>query len=103
MKGLLFSNQAKEFFSGGGCRFVGSREDFLREVAFFVVEGDDFLLDGVFGDETIDGYGLGLADAVCAVGSLVFDGWIPPWVEEDDKIGACEIEAESARLEADET
>jgi hypothetical protein len=66
------------------------------------VEGEDALFDGVGGDEAVDGDGAVLADAVCAVGGLLFDGGVPPGVEEDDVVGGGEVEAEAAGLEGDE-
>ena len=44
----------------------------------------------------------GLADAVGAVDGLVFDGGIPPRIEEDDVAGGGEIQAEAAGLQRDE-
>ncbi len=61
-----------------------------------------FLFDGVAGDQPIDGDGAGLADAVGAVGGLVFGGGVPPGVEMDDVVGPGQVEAGAARFEGDE-
>ena len=66
------------------------------------MEVDDHVLDGVVGDESVDGDGSALSDAVSAVGGLVFDSWVPPGVEDDDVVGLGEVESESAGAEADE-
>ena len=49
---------------------------------------------GVLRDGQADLHGLFLADAIDAVGALVFDGGIPPAVEVDDVIGRRKREAE---------
>jgi len=51
-----------------------------------MVQFDDLLFDGVGGDESIDGDGAGLADAVGAVGGLIFHGGVPPGVHVDDVV-----------------
>ena len=63
---------------------------------------EDLLFDGATGDELVDHDGLGLADAMGAVGGLGFDLWVPPRVEVDDNVGADEVEAGAAGFEADE-
>ena len=58
-----------EFGGGGG--IIG--EDAVVEGAFFLLQGKDFLFDGAAGDEFVDEDGIFLADAVGAVGGLVFE------------------------------
>ena len=43
-----------------------------------------------------------LADAVGAVDGLRLRGGIPPWIQQEDVVGSREIEADTARLQADE-
>jgi hypothetical protein len=62
----------------------------------------DAVLDGAGADEFVDEDGFVLADAVSAVGRLVFGGGIPPWVEVDDAVGGGEVEAGAAGFEGDE-
>jgi hypothetical protein len=61
---------------------------------------DDLLLDRVLGDQTVNGNGSRLADAVRAIGGLALDGRVPPRVEVNDVVGGSEIEPEAACLEA---
>jgi hypothetical protein len=51
---------------------------------------------------SLNEHGLGLAEAVGAVGGLVFDGGVPPRVVVDHRVGGGEVEADAAGLEADE-
>lgn len=44
------------------------------------LEFEDTVLDGAAADEFVDENGLGLADAVGAIGRLVFGGRVPPGV-----------------------
>ena len=66
------------------------------------MESYDFLLNGVFADEVVDGDGLILTYTVSTVGGLLLDGGVPPWVEMEDIVRPCEIEAEASSLETDE-
>ena len=66
------------------------------------LELEDAVLDGAAADELVDEDGLGLADAVGAVGGLVFRGGIPPRVVVDDGVRSGEIEAGAAGFEGDE-
>lgn len=87
---------------GGEVGGVGGGEGFVEgfgEVFFGGLEVDDFLFDGIAGEEAEDGDGFGLADAVGAVGGLGFGGGVPPWVEMDDDVGGGEVEAVSAGFE----
>lgn len=85
--------------SGGG-GVVG--KDTVVEGTFLLLEVEDFLFDGLPGDEFIDEDGVFLSDAVGAIGGLAFEGRIPPWVEVDDGIGGGEVEAGAAGAEGDE-
>ena len=67
-----------------------------------MLELQDFFLDGAFGDQAVGEDVAGLADAVGAVDGLGFDGGVPPGVEQEDVVGAGEVEAEAAGLEADQ-
>ena len=77
-------------------------DDGVGEVAFGLLELQDFFLDGAFGDEAVGEDVADLADAVGAVDGLGFDGGVPPGVEEEDVVGAGEVEAEAAGFEGDE-
>lgn len=99
---LCLFDEGQHFLGGHLVAHVGAFEERVGQGAFGVVEAEDFLFDGVLGDEVIDGDLLLLADAVGAVGGLLFDGRIPPGVKVDDVVGPREVEAEAARLERDE-
>jgi hypothetical protein len=51
---------------------------------------------------SLDEHRLGLAEAVGAVGGLVFDGRVPPRVVVDHRVGGGEVEADAAGLQADQ-
>jgi hypothetical protein len=70
-------------FEGRG--FVG--EEGFDEGGFVLLEFEDAVFDGAAADEFVDEDGFGLADAVGAVGGLVFGGGVPPGVVVDD--GVC--------------
>ena len=70
-------------FEAGG--FLG--EQGLDEGGLVFLEFEDAVLDGAAADELVDEDGLGLADAVGAVGGLVFGGGVPPGVVVDDGVG----------------
>ena len=57
---------------------------------------------GVAGHQPVNGHGALLADAVGAVGGLVLHCRVPPGVHVDDIVGGGEVEARTARLEADQ-
>ena len=77
-------------------------DDGVGEVAFGLLELQDFFLDGIAGDEAVGEDVADLADAVGAVDGLGFDGGVPPGVEEEDVVGAGEVEAQAAGFERDE-
>jgi len=74
----------------------------IGEGGFVLLQGQDFLLHGVGGDEAVGDDGLGLADAVRAVDGLRLDGGIPPRVAEDDVTRGGEIEAGAGGFEREE-
>jgi hypothetical protein len=57
------------------------------------LEIENAILDGPAADEFVDKDGHGLADAVVAVGGLVFGSGHPPRVVVDDRVWGCEVEA----------
>ena len=81
---------------------VGAFEEARDKVALGSVELEDLFFDRVLGHEAIDRDGAGLADAVGAVGRLIFDGGVPPRVEVDHVVGSGQVEARAARFERDQ-
>ena len=71
-------------------------DDGFGQVRFLGEQAVDALFDGADGDEFVDLYFALLADAVGAVGGLVFDGGVPPAVEMEHVAGGGQIEAEPA-------
>ena len=67
-----------------------------------LLEFEDAVFDGAAADEFVDEDGFGLADAVGAVGGLVFGGGVPPGVVVDDGVCGGEVEAGAAGFEGDE-
>ena len=74
----------------------------LARSRFVLVQLDDLFFDGVARHQPVDGHRALLADAVGAVGGLVFDGRVPPRVHVDHVVGGGQVEAQAAGLEADQ-
>jgi hypothetical protein len=81
------------------CQRASSTMAVTARAALALLEFEDAVLDGVLGDEAVDEHGAVLADAVGAVGGLIFDGGVPPGVEQEDVVGGGEVEAGAAGLE----
>ena len=71
-------------------------------MGFLLLELVDAVLHGAGADELVDEDGLVLADAVGAVGGLIFGSGIPPGIKMDDAVGGGEVEAGPAGFEGDE-
>ena len=70
------------------------------ELAFLFVQGQYGLLDGFLRDHADDSNGTILADALDAVGGLIFDGGVPPPRVEVNDVGcAGRVEAGAARAQ----
>ena len=74
----------------------------VRQRPLAVEQCRDPLLDRAPGDHPVHLDRLGLADPVGAVGGLLLDGRVPPAVDVDHVVGAGEVEAGAARLEAEQ-
>src|SRR6185436_16107230 len=77
-------------------------QEAVGQLLLAALEREHALLDGAGGDELVDEDRAGLADPVSAVGGLSLGGGVPPGVVVDHGVGAGEVEAGTARLEADE-
>jgi hypothetical protein len=64
-------------------------EQRLDESSLVFLQLDDAFLDGAAADEFVNEDRLVLADAVGAVGGLVFGGGVPPRVVMNDRISGC--------------
>ena len=73
-----------------------------EQVTFALLEGHDFLLDGIHRHHAVDVHGLGLSDAMGPVHGLVLGRGIPPRVEHEDVIGLGQGESESTGLQGDQ-
>ena len=77
-------------------------EDRVGEVALLCWSAEHALLDAARGDQAVDEHRARLADAVRAIGRLRLRGRVPPGIVVDDGVGAREVQAGAAGLEADE-
>ena len=74
----------------------------LDDFALAVLQRQDFFLHRVARDELVAGHDLGLADAMRAVGGLVFHRRIPPRIEMNHRVRARQVQAHAAGFQADE-
>lgn len=74
----------------------------VGQVSFARMQGDDLFLDGVLGYQPVNGHRALLANAVGTVTGLIFHRWVPPGIEVDHIVGAGEVKATAASLQADE-
>jgi len=56
----------------------------LDELSFLFLQSEDPVLDSVWYKYAVDVDGLLLPDAVGTINGLLFDVWIPEWVENND-------------------
>jgi hypothetical protein len=89
---------ARERFQAAGIL----AEDGFGQTALALLELEHFLFDGVLGNQPIGEHLARLADAMRAIDRLRFDRRVPPRIEQEDVLGGGEVEAEAARLEADQ-
>ena len=66
------------------------------------MEREDAFFDGVAHDQPDDVHAARLPDTVRPVGGLIFDGGVPPRVEDDDGVGGREVDPDAAGLQAEE-
>jgi hypothetical protein len=72
---------------------TGFGEDGVEQFAFFLQDLIDPFFDGADRQHAGDGDRAGDADAVSAVDGLVFDGRIPPAVEQEDVPAELQVQA----------
>ena len=77
-------------------------EYILSQLALGLLQCTNFLFDAVFDEQPIGDDRLLLAYAVGPVDGLIFNGWIPPRVKENDVAGRRQVESESAGPEGDQ-
>ena len=70
--------------------------------ALLVLKLENFFFDGIFADEAENKDVVLLAYAMSATHGLVFDGRVPPIVEENDTVGRGEVETETASLQTNQ-
>ena len=95
----MLPNKTLDFFKRN---LIISGIELVNSEAFLILEKEDFFFDSVFADEAENKDVVLLAYAMSATHGLVFDGWIPPVVEEDDTVGRGEVEAKTACLQTNQ-
>src|SRR5688500_11129903 len=68
---------------------------FLVEFQLILLRCNVFLLYCISCDELVSEYFSLLADAMCAVNGLGFNGGIPPRIQDENIIGFCKIKTQS--------
>src|SRR5688572_33376847 len=71
---------------------------FLGEFQLLLLKCKDFLLYCISCDELVSEYFSLLANAMCAVNGLGFNGGIPPRIQDENIIGFCKIRSEERRV-----
>jgi len=99
---LAESDERDQLVGAHAASPVGAVQDTADEFSFVFVHRQDLLFNRVPGDEAIDGDGSLLTQAVGAVGGLILDGRVPPWIHVDDIIGCGQIQTGPARFEGDQ-
>ena len=66
------------------------------------MHGDHLFLDAALEHELVDGHRSRLADAMGAIGGLLFDRRVPPRIEMDDVVGSGQVDADATGLEAEQ-
>ena len=97
----FFGQQFQQLFF---CQFVAHVVAFYQrvgKVAFGVVQAQYLFLDGMLGNEVVDGHFLLLPDTVGAVGSLLLDGRVPPRIQVNDVVGTGQVQSQSSGFQAD--
>lgn len=74
----------------------------VRQGALLAVQGDDLLLNGVLGDQSVNGHRAQLTHAVSSVAGLIFHRRVPPGIEVDHVIRRRQVQTGAAGLEADQ-
>ena len=74
----------------------------IGQFSFVLLHLQDFFFYGIFRNDFACKDMTRLADTVGAVDGLRLRGGIPPWIQQEDVVRRREIEADTARLEADE-
>ena len=92
-------DQFQQFLRVQPRRCVGVLQEAVGQVLLVPVQFDDLVFDGALGDEAVDGYRAGLADAVGAVRGLILHCRVPPRVHVDDIVGGGEVQTGAASLQ----
>ena len=66
-------------------------DDGVGEVFLGLLQFEDFVLDGVFGDQAVGEDSFRLANAMRAVDGLSLGGGVPPRIENEDVIGRGQV------------
>ena len=74
----------------------------VNSEALLVLELENLFFDRIFADEAENKDVVLLAYAMSATHGLVFDGRVPPIVEENDTVGRGEVETKSASFQANQ-
>ena len=91
---MVICDELDEFLDAEGGQFVISTEELISQVSFPLMQVLNFFFDGVFSEQVVDGHWFILTQPVRPVGSLVFNGWIPPGVQVDDIVRLSQVQTQ---------
>lgn len=105
---VLLAEEQLEVFEGfalglvGVCVGVGLVQGVSDEHVLAFLDEEDAVFDRVFDQVSEYADGVGLAETMDAIDGLIFNGAVPPKVEQPDLGGGGEVEPDTAGLERDE-
>ena len=94
--------QVVEITLGQSGRSAGESEQRLRELSLTLLQAEHALFDAAGDDQVVNEDRPSLTDAVRAIGSLRLGGAVPPRIVVDDRVRTDQVDARSARLQADQ-
>ena len=78
-----------------------SLQNGICKILFHLVQTENLLLDSTLGNKMIYSHILLLSDTVGAVCGLSFYGRVPPRIQMDDIVSACQVQPQTTSLETD--
>ena len=99
---MCILKQFQQFISGNRpCGIRAIKQPHCKFLLLFM-KFDDLVFYGIARDDSVNCDWPYLTKSMCTVGSLVLDGWIPPWIKNNDIVRSRQVQAQPACAQADE-